>query len=540
MSEGNHEDNTCKTTSVEFSAGALSTFDDVFKHVNSFGCYQRALYAGVNLLIVPIGLQFALLVFAFGTPKFHCSDVNSTCAPSKCCDNCSSYTFDGPFTSAVSEWNLICDNAHKGAAVQSCFFAGMLIGSLVGGWASDRFGRRLCLLVGSAIMTILSFGTFFADCPSLLALLRFGVGFALASVMVCQYVYVIELVGPKARTMSGKVQDFFWDLGDILSFTCAYFIREWRMLILCVTLFFVPFFFFWRVFPDTARWLITQGRQDEARELLMKYGGKKKKLLDSDNATAMIESIYNEEMREQEKRKNGKNYTAFDLFRSPKLRKRTLILCFNWFVISLISFGIYLYITALAGNLYVNYLVMTLLSIPHLPISWFLMQRFGRRIPFFGYMFIAGILCLVIMGIPKANAAIVAGLAIFGRSLTSCAFNNIYLISSEQFPTVVRNIGMGVGSMCARVGAILSPFIVMLAQLPGFSLTFPVSIFGVLAVLAAISSLWLPETLNTSLPQTIEEMERTKEHYGVPCSTLRSKKTVEYAFDENDDNVDFA
>ncbi|EDO33656.1 predicted protein, partial [Nematostella vectensis] len=398
-------------------------------------------------------------------------------------------------TFLLFQWNLICDNAHKGAAVQSCFFAGMLIGSLVGGWASDRFGRRLCLLLGSAIMTILSFGTKQFSSEFVITLDRRIMNHTL-------FFYSNTSLPNSSRTFSlfhlfaclqglsqGPLLAFFLTRCEAVSSSDSGLERVVFLL----------------VFPDTACWLIAQGRQDKARELLMKYGGKKKKPLDSDNVTAMIESIYNEEMREQEKRKNGKNYTALDLFRSPKLRKRTLILCFNWFVISLISFGIYLYITALAGNLYVNYLVMTLLSVPHLPISWFLMQRFGRRIPFFGYMFIAGILCLVIMGIPKGNAAIVAGLAIFGRSLTACAFNNIYLISSEQFPTVVRNIGMGVGSMCARVGAILSPFIVMLVSLDR---RIESDIFGVLAVLAAISSLWLPETLNTSLPQTIEEMEK--------------------------------
>ncbi|XP_032230207.2 organic cation transporter protein isoform X2 [Nematostella vectensis] len=535
MTEVNTQENISETTPIDSpSPGTVSKFDDVFQYVNSFGFYQRILYVGVNLLVVPLSLQFALLVFAMGTPNFHCSDENSTCPQSKCCDNCTSYTFDGPFTSIVSEWNLICDNAHKGAAVQSCFFAGMLVGSMVGGWASDRFGRRLCLLVGSAIMLILSFGTAFADCLSLLAFLRFGVGVAHVSVMVCQYVYVIELVGPKTRTMSGKVQDLFWDIGDVMTFVCAYFIREWRMLILCCTLFFVPFFLFWRVFPDTARWLISQGRQDQAREVLIKYGGKKKTPLDSDHLKAMIESIYSEEKKELEYL-NGKNHTALDLFRTPKLRKLTLILCFNWFVISLVSFGMYLYITALAGNLYVNYLVMALLSMPQLLFSWFLMQKFGRIFPFMGYMLLAGVLCLVVMGIPKEYSAVVTGLTIFGMSLVSCAFNNIYLLSSEQFPTVVRNIGMGTGSMCARVGAILSPFLVMLAQLQGFSLTFPVSIFGVLAVLAAFSSLWLPETLNTSLPQTIDELEKSPGHVWISCFKLRSNKPLVQADGGNAD-----
>lgn len=80
-----------------------SRFDDVFQWVRSFGGYQRAVFIGVNLILLPISLQFMLLVFGSGTPRFHCNSPNSTCPENNCCENCSSYEFDGPFTSAVSE-----------------------------------------------------------------------------------------------------------------------------------------------------------------------------------------------------------------------------------------------------------------------------------------------------------------------------------------------------------------------------------------------------------------------------------------------------
>lgn len=86
-------------------------FDDVFSHVQEFGCYQKVVYFGSCLLILPIGWQIASLVFAMGSPNFHCSSGdNSTCPPNKCCDNCTSYTFDGPFTSIVSE---VCNNTQS-------------------------------------------------------------------------------------------------------------------------------------------------------------------------------------------------------------------------------------------------------------------------------------------------------------------------------------------------------------------------------------------------------------------------------------------
>lgn len=94
---------------------------------------------------------------------------------------------------------------------------------------------------------VFAIATFFADCPSLLALLRMGVGFFLVPIMLCEYVFVLEIVGPKWRTFCGKFQDFFWDFGDITCFLFGYFIRDWRWLSLGTTLTIIPFLLCWRL-----------------------------------------------------------------------------------------------------------------------------------------------------------------------------------------------------------------------------------------------------------------------------------------------------
>lgn len=46
----------------------------------------------------------------------------------------------------------------------------------------------------------------------------------------------------------------------------------------------------------------------------------------------------------------------------------------------------------------------------------------------------------------------------------SGAFEVLYIFSSELFPTVVRNTGMGTSSACARAGSMLSPYIAQLVS----------------------------------------------------------------------------
>ena len=79
----------------------------------------------------------------------------------------------------------------------------------------------------------------------------------------------------------------------------------------------------------------------------------------------------------------------------------------------------------------------------------------------------------------------------------------IYLISSEIFATSIRNSAIGMVSAIARVGSIMSPFIVMLGE-TSHGLQF--FIFGSLCLTAGFFGLWLPETKNKPLPETVKEM----------------------------------
>ena len=45
-------------------------------------------------------------------------------------------------------------------------------------------------------------------------------------------------------------------------------------------------------------------------------------------------------------------------------------------------------------------------------------------------------------------------------------------------------------------------------------MTLPMVIFGVLAVTAGLMMLWLPETLDSNMCQTIEEVNLAEEYYG--------------------------
>ena len=85
----------------------------------------------------------------------------------------------------------------------------------------------------------------------------------------------------------------------------------------------------------------------------------------------------------------------------------------------------------------------------------------------------------------------------------AASFKISYIISGEIFPTSIRTSAMGMVSAMARVGSILSPFIVMVGEsLPGVQFT----IFAILGLSGGLLSMVLPETRGKKLPETLRDM----------------------------------
>jgi len=117
-------------------------------------------------------------------------------------------------------------------------------------------------------------------------------------------------------------------------------------------------------------------------------------------------------------------------------------------------------------------------------------------------MICAGVACFVCPFIPNETA--VTGLAVAGKFFVSIAFAVIYIFTAELFPTSIRTIGLGLASLCARIGGILFPIIIDFFQAHKHPEA-PLLIFGVSILVSGGLLFLLPETLNKILPETLEQ-----------------------------------
>ena len=130
----------------------------------------------------------------------------------------------------------IRDELHPAADALGLFFsaggAGLLVGSLGGGWLSDRLGRKVVLVVSVAAFGVFSLLTSIAPTMQLLTGARFLTGLGLGGAMPNLVALAADVSSSRRRNGSIAMAYIGMPLGAATASLCAVMLApdEWRML----------------------------------------------------------------------------------------------------------------------------------------------------------------------------------------------------------------------------------------------------------------------------------------------------------------------
>ncbi|KAM3955408.1 carcinine transporter [Aphomia sociella] len=544
-------------------ANILKDLDDLFPYIGGFGWYQRMLF----LLMIPYSFFFAFVYFAQifmtvvptehwcyvpelenmtvferrhlsipmtddGYEKCFVYDVDWTKVlengntqpdkswPTKKCQDRWEFNFtDIPYETIATQLGWVCDKNNYPATAQSIFFCGAIVGGLIFGWIADKYGRVPALLGTNMAGFVAGVGTAFTNSFWSFCLCRFLVGLAYDNCFVIMYIIVVEYVGPKWRTFVANMSiAVYFTFAACLLPWIALGVANWKTYTLITS---VPIGLSiltpW-VVPESARWLISQGRIEEAMKILRRVESVNKKKI-----PAAIAKEFEETALEIAKvQQDAKNYSCLDLFKTPRLRRHTILLLFIWMSIAMVFDGHVRNVGSLGLDMFLTFTVATATEFPADILLILTLDIAGRRWVAFGSMVLSGIFSLLATTVPIGMPS--ASLAIIGRFAVNISYNIGMQYAAELLPTVVRAQGLCLIHIVGYIATVLVPYIVYMATI---NTIIPLLILGILGIFGGCLSLFLPESTGNAMPQTIQNGEdygRNQTFWQMPCCQKTESK----------------
>jgi putative MFS transporter len=325
---------------------------------------------------------------------------------------------------------------------------GMLLGAAFGGRLADRFGRRAVVGYSLFLAGVGSLLTALVPGLSWVFLFRFLTGLGLGAELPVAASLMGEF-SPKAhRGRMVVLLEAFWALGWLMAALLGYLLVPslgWRAAFLAGALPALYAAYLRLSLPESPRWLLAQGRKEEAEALV-----------------AAWERAFSGPLPEPVPSPLPRPLPYVALFRPPLLR-RTLFLALAWFALNAGYYGAFIWLPSLLvaqGYGLVRsleyVLLITLAQIPGYLTAAFLVERWGRRPVLVGFLTLSALFAYLLSWAEGPSQVLLFGSLLSFFNLG--AWGAIYAYTPELFPTSLRGSGAGFAAAVGRVGGILAPY----------------------------------------------------------------------------------
>lgn len=436
------------------------------------------------------------------------SNDNDTCWEhdfSNATQRCHDWVFKGDEITIVREWEITCaENVWKLTLSGTLVYLGVLLSKPFAGYVSDRFGRKTMLLGGLALAGSAGAVRGFSNGLLMYQICNILEGIFGGGIYSAAFVMGLEIMGPKKRVLGGAIMSSYNAFGEIAMGAIAWALRSWRLIHAVIYGPAVLFILYIWLLPESVRWLLAKGKKDKAEKIMMKAAKMNGVTLQSD----MFKSLTSLEKLNGEPEKLTsplpEKGIVTQAVRSKILMLRLAMLSFIWACISFVFSGMTFNATSLAGNKYVNFMLAGLIEMPGHLLTYFGMDRLGRKGTLAGSLAASSLCCFLFVAVPSDIEGLGIGLYLCGKFAITTSYDVMYMYSAELFPTKLRHSMISACSMLGGIGAIAAPQTPLLASMfPAL----PLLLFGGFTLASAILTLFLPETKGVKLPDTVEEAE---------------------------------
>lgn len=380
---------------------------------------------------------------------------------------------------------------------------GLFLGSLLIGPLADKIGRKRLYQADLMLFLVASIAQFFVHDPVQLFVVRLVLGIAIGVDYAVGPTYLSEMLPQKLRGPLLGGLAAVWNVGYLVSVVVGYFASQglgdeaWKWVLVSSAVPTALVMLLRLGTPESPRWLVQQGRYDEAEAIVKKY-------LHQD---ATIEDLVKSADQSVETRRSGLGNVT--LLFGKRWRSRTLYAGFFWIAQATPQTAIFTFMPALFVALGLSEgltptLVQNIFWASGGVIGMLVVNRISRRgllISTFWAMAVS-IVALAVLPEPGATVVVVS-LALYSF-IQAIAANLQFIYPSELFPTSIRATGVGTAAALSRIGAAIGTFVLPLI-ISAYGVQ--VLMIGTLCLLVAgavVSWKVAPETAGRALDQATD------------------------------------
>lgn len=446
------------------------------------------------LLVMFLGSQQIFPIFSNYSPKWKCGNdgvVSKSCKIFKECRE--NLTFvDDHFQSAALEFGWICsENTYMMSVFSQLQFFGVLLGTIFFGSLADIYGRKPCSVLAIGIGFSANLMSGFVSSWKFLHVLRLILGLSIGGTLVTVGILITEIILPEQRMVLRGI--FNWGIARLMLTTVCMLFPEWRTAsTVCAFIVLPSIFIVIFIIPESPTWLHNKGRLDEMREV-----------------ERYIASFDGEKYKPVQHKKIEHVKTFCEMWHTPGLFRRLIVLWPMWFIAALSSYGNDLNSGSIYGNLYVNqYLFALLITIS----KWILLAvdtwlpAFSRRLLHQGAQSVVCVcfLTLTIFTIQQYHGVGMLIVNLLGTVFIEYTWDACFLCVIESLETPCRSSGTGSCSLMARIGALSSPILTYMNNFWPPSVYFGVFVLGMINLI--ISNRFLIETKGVDLDEVTNDV----------------------------------
>ncbi|XP_061747473.1 solute carrier family 22 member 4-like isoform X1 [Nerophis ophidion] len=547
----------------------MRDYDTSVAFLGEWGRFQVIVFFMLCSTILPNGTSSFSLVFVADTPAHHClvpevnlsqewretvipmEEVNGELARSQCrryrldkvrnlsemgvvpgrdvnlssleqedCLDGWNYSRQLYQSTAVSEFDLVCNKRWRQPLTVTIFFLGVLVESFFSGVLSDRFGRKPVLFGTSVIQSVFSLALLASPSWEVFCVLLFCSGLGNISNYLSCYVLGTEILTGNARVVYASIGVFVaFAFGYMMLPLFAYFLRTWTGLTMANALLGILYMPLWWFLPESPMWLLSQGRVAEA-ETIVRKAAKMNRVEAPEKIFA--DYIINAETPEET---FVQRYTLLDLLRRKRVAATTFIMTFLWFSQSLSYYGLTLNTSQLHSDPYISCFLSAVVELPAYFGTCFAVRFLPRRLAFLLTCLVSALSLFFIPLLPQSVLGVAVALEMLGKFAITAGTSILYFYCAELYPTGLRNTSTGMCSMGSRIGGCIAPFVL---QLNFYVKHLTYVTMGSMAVLSAFPLLFMPESFGRPLPETLEQMPKTQR---LKCSCIARREPSKHVME---------